>query len=141
MSTCRISITTKIYIPSPFQKTIYWEYPHRCRRTTSTTYGQKYRFMFQRIKFLQNVIRNKSEDKRRHVENNISVYFLHSRLNMTPVVYRFLSLFAVFPFDFLSASPELTQLRWEINFELMIDEISKGFFWIHDFRHILCILV
>jgi hypothetical protein len=39
---------------------------HFCR-TTSTTYGQKYRFMFQRIKFLQNVIRNKSEDKRRHV--------------------------------------------------------------------------
>jgi hypothetical protein len=43
--------------------------------------------------------------------NNISLYFLHSRLlllNMTPVVYRFLSLFAVFPFDFLSAIPELT---------------------------------
>jgi hypothetical protein len=92
-------------------------------RTTSTTYGRKYRFMFQRIKFLQNVIRNKSEDKRRHVGwsdvdeqqilvhlNNISLYFLNSRLNMTPVVYRFLSLFAVFPFDFLSASPELTQL-------------------------------
>ena len=49
------------------------------RRTTSTTYGQKiYRFMFQRIKFLQNVIRNKSEDKRRHVgcgEQQILVYF------------------------------------------------------------------
>jgi hypothetical protein len=42
--------------------------------------------------------------------NNISLYFLHSRLNMTPAVYQFLSLFAVFPFDFLSASPELTQL-------------------------------
>ena len=35
---------------------------------------------------------------------------LHSCLNMMPAVYRFLSLFAVFPFDFLSASPELTQL-------------------------------
>ena len=41
--------------------------------------------------------------------NNISLYFLHS-LNMTPAVYRFLSLFAVFPFDFLSASPKLTEL-------------------------------
>jgi hypothetical protein len=117
MSACRISITTKIYIPSPFQKTIYWEYPHGCRRTTSTTYGQKiYRFMFQRIKFLQKVIRNKSEDKKDVMSdgrmwmnsrswctlnlNNISLYFLHSRLNMTPVVYRFLSLFTVFPFDF-----------------------------------------
>ena len=41
--------------------------------------------------------------------NNISLYFLHS-LNMTPAAYRFLSLFAVFPFDFLSASPKLTEL-------------------------------
>ena len=32
--------------------------------------------------------------------NNISLYFLHSRLNMTPVVYRFISVFSVFPFDF-----------------------------------------
>jgi hypothetical protein len=28
----------------------------------------------------------------------------------SPAVYRFRSLFAVFPFDFLSASPELTEL-------------------------------
>jgi hypothetical protein len=54
---------------------------HPCRRTASTTYGQKYRFMFQRIKFLQKVIRNKSEDKRRHVgwsdvlEQQILVHF------------------------------------------------------------------
>jgi hypothetical protein len=60
--------------------------------------------------------------------NNISLYFLHSRLNMTPVVYRFLSLFAVFPFDFLSASPKLTQLTWEINLNQWRTKFQRDFF-------------